>query len=227
MSDATMSLGQLQAIMALAEQKGLNPERTKLILSSGVLADVFDLKADLSNREAVQKVLGLSTSLVEPIVLTIDYSRNLDEMIAAVRLDSIGESFKGKRFLIDGKGRMELEAKLFHFNRSIGSHEAERLMMAHDRTNPWEQAKIEHLMAYGEIFPDEQKMYPIAGLGTISVEKKDRSGCVAVLNWSRGSGRCLHAHALDYSYGFEDNTRFLIVRKKISITESELQTNNL
>jgi hypothetical protein len=89
-------------------------------------------------------------------------------MIAAGHYDWKNDDITAKRFPIVGVGTVELEAKLFHLNRDISSDAAERFIKADDKANPWESAKIEHLLSFGEKFPDEQRKYPIVALGSVA-----------------------------------------------------------
>ncbi len=59
MNNSTMSTGNIQALLALAEQKSLTPERMTRIIASGIFADAFDERADLSNRDGWRIALKL------------------------------------------------------------------------------------------------------------------------------------------------------------------------
>lgn len=69
--NTTMTTGNIQAILALAEQKGLIPDRTTRIIASGILADAFDKDADLSNRDAWRAAFKLPP-LNPPVFRFID-----------------------------------------------------------------------------------------------------------------------------------------------------------
>jgi hypothetical protein len=187
--NTTMSSKQLQSILDLADQKGLNPDRTKLILSSGVLADLFDSSADLSDRKAIRQAMKLCP---EQIVLVVDYSQDLEAMIVAGRYDSRNDNITAKHFPIVGTGRVEFEAKLFHYDRDIdpGSNEAECMIKAADIENPWKPGKIEHLLSFGETLPEEQRKYPIVALGS-SAEVTAGHNSVPHLGRKKDSDRSL------------------------------------
>ncbi len=171
MSKTTMTSRQFQAILALAEQKGLTAERTTAILKSGILADVFDHEADLSDRPAVRNALRLGAIKPDTFILTVDYGtqerpRNLEEMICAGLYGLRNMEVHEGNFPIRGDGKQSYEAKLFHFNYQISSSQAEREIKASDLANPWKSARIEHLLAFGEKFPDEQRKYSVISLGS-------------------------------------------------------------
>ncbi len=206
--NTTMSSRQVQSFLDLAEQKGLTPDRMTIVLSSGVLADVLDVGADLSNRGAFRKAIGLGEFLPESIVLTVDYSTGLEAMIAAGRYDWRNSDITPERFPISGTGIVKFEARLIHPDRDISSDDAEAQIRALDPQNPWEPGKIEHLLSFGAKFPKEQRKRPIVGLG--SVARVD--GCCDVPCLDRdGSERGLHL--LWGGDGWDAVSRFLAVRE--------------
>ena len=141
-------------------------------------------------------------------IISADHSLTLEEMIAAGRYDWVNSDITAKRFPISGVGVMQFETKLFHFGHDISSDEAERRIAADDPTNPWTPAKIEHTLAYGVKNPDEQKKYPIIGLGLVA----EIRGCRRVV-YLVGVGwwRCLRlSYRDDGGHGL---CRFLAVRK--------------
>lgn len=107
----------------------------------------------------VHKVFPRDMSPVNTI--TADYSKPLAHMIADGRYDWKNDDITAERFLITGQGTVQLEWKLDHFDRKISS---ERAVKAIERDG-WQPAKIEHLLAFGAKYPDEQCRYPIIGLG--------------------------------------------------------------
>lgn len=69
-----------------------------------------------------------------------------------------------KKFPITADQVGEWEWKLFHFNRSISSEEAIRLI----QEDGFEAGQIGHILTFGEIFPEEQRKCPIIGLGSVA-----------------------------------------------------------
>lgn len=69
-----------------------------------------------------------------------------------------------KKFPVTADQVGEWEWKLFHFNRSISSEEAIRLM----KEDGYEAGQIGHILTFGEINPEEQRKYPIIGLGSVA-----------------------------------------------------------
>jgi hypothetical protein len=157
----------------------------------------------------------LKKLMSEPGSHVVDYTQNLDAMIAAGKYDWKNTDITPERFPIVGKGRVEFEDTLFHFDCDISSEEAGKLIVAADPTNPWELAKIENLLAYGARNPEEQRKFPIIGLGSVAkVFGNRRVACL---------GRCDAERNLGL-YWFDDDwdayVRFLAVRKRLSATQS-------
>lgn len=146
--------------------------------------------------------------ITEGFQFTIDYTHKLEAMIAAGRYDWTNSDVTAKRFPLVGEGIIEFESKLFHFDRSVSSEQAVELIKADDTTNPYEPAKIEHLLSFGAKFPEEQRKYPIIGLGSVA-----RVGGRRFVPYLHGSDaeRRLDLHW--FVFGWSPGCRFLGVRK--------------
>jgi len=107
-------------------------------------------------------------AMPEQLVLSVDYGRSLEQMIAAGQYDWTNSDITAKRFPVQGVGIVQYEAKLFHFDRSTASQDNVDAIKADDPANPWEPGKIEHLLSFGEKYPEEQRKYPIVALGSVA-----------------------------------------------------------
>lgn len=121
----------------------------------------------------VKKFLGLSLPQEVRVGthLTINYTLTFEQMIALGRYDWTNSDITAKRFPITGTGVIEVEHKLFHFDRTVSSDEAEGLIIA----DGYQLAKIEHLLAYGTANPEEQRKFPIVALGSVAEVSGKRS----------------------------------------------------
>ncbi len=193
--------GQLTALTTLLEAKGKDYQGFQSLLSSGVLADIIE--ADLVNvdREALRKTLGLTPLEMQ---FFVDCGMTLDQMIAAGSYDWTNSDITAKRFLLSGTGKVAFEPKIFHFDRDISSENAIKEM----EKDGFRPAKIEELLAYGAILPDEQRKHPIIALGSVTGIGGDRH--VPYLD-SDGSRRVLDLYW--WSCEWLGNDRFLGVRK--------------
>lgn len=117
----------------------------------------------------------LSVPTTDIFRLTVDYGQTLEQMIAAGRYDWKNDDITAKRFPVEGKGIVEFEGRYFHFNRNISSENAVGGIELADTVNPWSPAKIEHVLSHGATFPEEQRKFPIVGLGSVAWVYGDRS----------------------------------------------------
>jgi hypothetical protein len=69
-----------------------------------------------------------------------------------------------KKFPVTEDQHGEWEWKLFHFNRSTYSEEVIRLM----KEDGYDAGQIGHILTFGEKYPEEQRKYPIIGLGSVA-----------------------------------------------------------
>ena len=95
-------------------------------------------------------------------VITIDYGRSLQELIAAGNYYWADAQITAHKFPVSGVGTKTLRVKLFHFGRDISSDDAVAAM----KEGGFEPATHVHGLAFGAAFPDEQRKYPIACLGS-------------------------------------------------------------
>ncbi|MCX6819809.1 MAG: hypothetical protein NT019_00760 [Candidatus Adlerbacteria bacterium] len=166
--DTMMTSGQLALQMKLFDEKGMTPDRWQQILASGIFADLCDKDAVL-DRTAIRAALKLGVAMpTDTFTLDVDYGRTLEDMVAFGRYDWTNSDITAKRFPLKGAGMGKVtvyaEARLFHFDRDISSEKVVEAMKAEG----WEPALIEHLLAFGEKYPEEQRKYPIIGLGSVA-----------------------------------------------------------
>lgn len=202
--DTIFTDGQLTKAMETMRQKGMNPERFNRLLSSGIFADICDPNACLDDRESVRKALKLGVALPESITLSVDYGRSLDQMIAAGNYEWKNNDITAKKFPVQGEGIEQFEAKIFHFDRTMSSEAVVEAIKAAG----FEPGKIEHLLSFGEKYPEEQRKYPIIALG--SVAEVDGGRIVPYLRVF-GRERSLYLFWWDDDWG--GRCRFLAVRK--------------
>lgn len=191
--------------------EGTSLERFQAVLGSGLVHDIFHGEAQIANRLAVRRALGLGVLPSTPGSHVVDYDMSLGEMIAAGNYDWKNDDITAKRFPIVGEGKVEFEDTIFHFDRDISSEDAVKEILAADSKNPWEPAKIENILAYGAKNPEDQRKFPIVGLGSVGEVDGDRY--VSCLSGS-DSGRRLYLSW--WGGGWGARCRFLGVRKKVS-----------
>src|SRR3989344_2965298 len=202
----TYTPDQLRKMMDVIPE-GTSVDRFQAVLGSGLVADIFHADAQLANRLAVRRALALGALPSTHGSHIVDYDMNLEAMIAAGNYDWKNDDITAKRFPIVGKGKVEFEDTIFHFDRDISSEDAVEEIIAADTKNPWEPGKIENILAYGAKNPEEQRKFPIVGLG--SVGKVYGSSGVPYLS-RNDSKRGLNLNWWDNDWNA--NYRFLCVR---------------
>lgn len=136
--------------------------------------------------------------------ITVASDLALEQRIALGKYVWINSDINEKRFPHDTTTVGEWEYDLYYPNRDISSEDA----VASAEVDGWIVAKAEHLLAYGESFPEEQRKYPIIALGSVCEVGGYR--CVLGL-WDVDGRRRL---CLSYwSGGWGSDCRFLRVRK--------------
>ena len=141
---------------------------------------------------------------MKEFVASIDYSLSLEQMISAGKYDWKNNDITAKNFPISGIGVQDVTFELVHFDRTISTQDATKEILARGL----EVAKIEHLLAFGEKYPDEQRKYPIVALGSFCLLEDDRY--YPSLNHSDDER---HLALPWYRSGWFDVCRFLAVRK--------------
>lgn len=153
--------------------------------------------------DGLQNLIEESTKPIYNIV--VDYNRSLADMIKAGKYDRVNSDINSKHFPLKGKGKHELNATLFHFDRYIESDDA----IAEMDKQGYRPGKVEELLALGEKYPDLQKEFPIVALGSVW---RDPYGYrdVPCLSWY-GSERDLYLSWFDDRWIAD--YRFLAFRK--------------
>lgn len=191
--------------------EGTSIDHFQAVLGSGLVADIFHPDAQIANRFAVRRALGLGPLPSTPCSHVVDYSLDIEVMIAAGNYDRKNDGINVKRFPIVGQDKVEFEDTLFNFGRLISSNDAVKEILAADTKNPWKPGKIENILAYGAKNPEEQRKYQIVGLGSVG----DIDGyCHVLCLYGSDSERCID---LDWwGDDWDASYRFLGVRKKVS-----------
>ena len=141
----------------------------------------------------------------QTIVVAADIS--LTDRIAAGRYDCTNPLITEENFPHDPTSVGEWEWKIFHFGHNISSEKVIGAMV----TDGWQPALIEHVLAFGEKYPDEQGKYSVVGLGSSCIVSSSRG--VSYL-WGDGAGRGFGIIG-GRSDVWDVDHRFLAVRKKV------------
>lgn len=159
--------------------------------------------ATIEQAKHILNLIGQKEVSKEQLVVFVNRDLSLAEMISAGKYDCVNDGITTERFPIKGRGVADTSFKLVPLDRNIESDEAVEELAKHGLR----PADLAELLAFGAAFPEEQRKYPVAGLG--SVAKVDGRRYVADLNGS-GSKRVLGLYRWDGGWG--DVFRFLAAR---------------
>jgi hypothetical protein len=141
--------------------------------------------------------------------IAVDYSRSLEEMIAAGQYDSVNGNITPDHFPIRGQGKQEVAVTLFNFNRDMESSD---VVIAEMDKAGYRPAGIEELLALGESHPTLQREFPIIALGSCWQIPHDTISLVPELGL-RGGITDRYLNTVWLGNNWDDNYRFLAVRK--------------
>ena len=201
------TFGQALQALRLIHAKDPSLERLDALYRSGILSDLFDPNACLDDRNAVRTALKLGVVLPESMTLSVDYGCSLEQMIVAGYYDCGYHNITAKRFPMIGNGVEQFEVKIFHFGRSLRLKE----IISAICSAGWDKGEIEHLLAFGKKYPEEQRKRSIIALGSVAIVGRREAPC---LSDDLGTKRL---SLLNPDLCWDDRFGFLAVRKQPSV----------
>jgi len=151
-----------------------------------------------------QKVIDTT----DEIKLAIDYTKTIKQVIADGEYDYKNSNVTSENFPISpemiGK-KVEVSAKLFHFNHDISSNDAISKM---DKDG-YRPAALMELLTLGFLFPELQRQFPIVALGSVWCDTGDDHRVLYLEVYAS-------KRKLDFTWfdgGWSARCRFLGVRK--------------
>jgi hypothetical protein len=100
--------------------------------------------------------------------VAVDYRQSIEDMIRAGNYDSVDAGVCPELFSLLGEGRSEFGVSLVQFRETISSETVIQLVTKMSRSDPWKLGKLEHLLAFGARYHEEQCRHPIVALGSIA-----------------------------------------------------------
>ncbi len=101
--------------------------------------------------------------------IVVDFDQSFDRMIAAGDYTWVSGDVAAAYFPRSAHGKVECEARLFHFDQFGSSEEVVRKIRAADPSSRWEPGQWEHVLAVGAQHPLEQTKSPIPGMGSVAI----------------------------------------------------------
>ncbi len=102
--------------------------------------------------------------------ISVDYSQSLADMIKAGKYDWTNSEMTEKKFPLKGDGVVERTLMLCHFDRMMTSEQ----VIEANQVGGVEPATIEDLLAFGAMYPEAQRKYPIIALGSSALVRGGR-----------------------------------------------------
>jgi hypothetical protein len=209
--NTSITSGQMVNLLTLAEQKGLNPELTQPILTSGILADIFESavaqKIDPTHRDDIRELLGLSRLTPKPVITAymVDIGfLTTEEGVAAGKYDYQNPNVTSENFPVKGnQGKKEVST--VHFGRRMES--LEEVIAELDKLG-FRPAETADLLAFGKDQSEIQLQYPVIALGSSATV--DGYRCAPFLGKSDSKRGLFLSY---WALGWHGSYRFLAVRK--------------
>ncbi len=132
------------------QSKGKNPRITR-----------ENLQAFLRNPQSV------NVKLSEEYVVSVDYGKSFEEMVLGGNYDWKNDNINSLNFPIKGKGTVNVNLELVHFNKSASSKD----VLTYLEANGMRPATIEELLAFGATYPEVQREFPIICLGSFWINR--------------------------------------------------------
>lgn len=133
-------------------------KRSLFFLISTVVIAVCFLPAQKGDAEAKKAV---RVTLAGPYEIKINYAKKLSEMIAEGKYAAANPWISDAHFMVVGSGGVSVETMLVGFSHEMEPSEVLEALASRNLA----PAYIEHLLAFGARYPNEQTEHPIAALG--------------------------------------------------------------
>jgi len=120
-----------------------------------------------NGKELLDKIVDAIAEAMKQIrriyAVLVDFGLSLEELVKLGKYDWSNPDITSAHFPTRRKGKVETEIEFFHFDRNISSEEAIREM---DKAG-YRPAEAHELLAFGAKYPDVQREFPIAALGSV------------------------------------------------------------
>ncbi|OGY79985.1 MAG: hypothetical protein A3B74_04980 [Candidatus Kerfeldbacteria bacterium RIFCSPHIGHO2_02_FULL_42_14] len=199
--------------------RGLSDEKLDRILKQLCEVTLPDFPGPLLKKKNQKKKKAASTPELSPHLLdpsslptyklTLDYGRNLKQMIAAGKFSYVHDNITQENFPIKGEGKQAVKAVIIHFGREMSS---EAVLAEFERMH-LDPPNLETLLALGEAEPALQRKLPIVALKPIVADPDGRRR-VAYLDGGYTLDRNLLLCYCDHDW--REDRSFLALRRRSS-----------
>lgn len=138
--------------------------------------------------------------------ITLNYDVGLERCIELGGYDRVDPYINSDNFPAPKAGFNEVEILVLRFGRIVTDKEVEETASRYG----WRLANIYELLSVGNLYPDEQRKYPLVALGSVATDEYGISS-VAYL-WGDEKERTIDRSYLGHSW--HSSCRFLVVKPK-------------
>jgi hypothetical protein len=162
------------------------------------------------SEEFINQVVNLAMKSVDTVRdglrIVVDYSRSLAKMIEAGNYDWVHSNITDKHFPVKGSGLVGLATEIIYYGKHVSSSDIIKDL----DSRGLRPATLAELAAFGEIYPDKQREFSIAALGSVWHRDDNGHDYVACL-YSDAPYRSLNLSHWDGLW--QSEYRFLAIRK--------------
>lgn len=196
MSELMLDVGTANEIKLAMRRAGFTGADVKAVSEGDFMSGVLGL---IRGEYVLTKVPQTTCSTI--VVSSIF---TLSNRIALGNYGWVNSDINEKRFPHDPSTIGEWEYDLYHPDCSVSSEDVK----SGAEVDGWTVAKAEHLLAFGESFPEEQRKYPVIAIGSVCEVRVLRR---ILALWRDDSKRSLGLYG--WGGGWLAGCRFLRVRK--------------
>lgn len=152
-------IGQMHEFLMSLKKAGFTDE---------IIQDIINSKGNALAKKMLAAIQAIPVQETKDgeFVLRINYSRTLNQMIAAGQYDWTNSGINEENFPLPiemSDQNIELKAKLFHFNRSISR---DQIIAEMDKAG-FRPATLSELLSLGEADPELQRQFPVIALASL------------------------------------------------------------
>ena len=136
---------------AVLERGGSDDDVRRILTSKKFLATIVDA------------IMETGKKLAAAFRLTVNYDLSVEDMVKLGKYDWTNSDITSEHFPVTRQGKSEVEVELVHFDRVMSSNDVLREL---DKQG-YRPADLRELLDFGAAYPEEQRKYPIAALGSV------------------------------------------------------------
>lgn len=146
-----MPISEVMATLEKLDHLGVNPDHPQRI------------RTDVNYAKVVADHIIRGGTVREAYSITVDYGLSLEQMIAVGHYNWVNPQIKSEYFPVEDHGEVILEPQLIPYAKGMSS----KMVLTDIDQRGLRPGTLPELLAFGAKYPNLQRKYPIAGLGSI------------------------------------------------------------